>query len=123
MIQSAQAPAVVAARARGSKSPPPSNDSPTTNRPAEVLKRPNRTAEDQFLDAVRERIHELGLKLDELDVRAGLADRYAQKILTPRASGRTAKWCTWEAVLGALFPNGFKISVTELPPPDQPGRP
>jgi hypothetical protein len=125
MIQNAETPAVVAARVRGTKlSTSPNTDTAPLKPQTTPVQRTNQTAEAQFIQAVRERIDTLGWSLGELDARAGLPDRYAAKILRPHASGRTAKWQTWSYVLGALFPHGYTISITELPSTDRErGRP
>ncbi|MFZ2157238.1 MAG: hypothetical protein WAV72_14110 [Bradyrhizobium sp.] len=63
------------------------------------------------LEIERRRLH-LGVSMDELSDRAGVADRFYSKMLYPDTpSGRQARWSTLQEICDAIFPEGFDVEI------------
>jgi hypothetical protein len=83
-------------------------------RPVVVDDRPGVTAlyRSVVLEIERQRIR-LGISMDEVSDRAGVADRLYAKCLYPDApkSGRQSNWQTLQDIVDALFPEGFDVEI------------
>jgi len=112
-------PMVVGRSSKGQRSP----DNDTTLSSPPPSPRISTNAQDQVLAALRQRIHALGLTMQEVDEKSGLADGYVSKLLNPNTSGRRAKWQTIELLLNTLWPEGACITISGRPAPDQRGGP